>query len=429
MPLETINKILKTLYPNLSLEIKKLSKTHYEIEDNVNSLNGLNSIPIHLFIKVIINTKNFFSLDMLGINRGVGRNNWIKSCNINFEKNDSYSKFLLFFNKTLENILNPDIKEEKLDISEMSLIINEKPIQRIMILGGGFIGYNLAIGFHESEYQVTLVDKKHFNENKYFKAYQLNIKNGLDKIFQKESPDVIYYMIDDSFYKRTDDQLLYYMHLDNYNFLKVLSLALKHGVKKIILASNFEISHDDCDSCLNLNKYKLSSLLPQDINKFSNELYLQYFKEKHNIDFVSLRFAQVYGYKESNFWSDNLIDSLITGSLKKKTIKIDQHEDDSTNLIYIGDTISALIFSLRNEISGIYNVTDKYYPFKDIINAVEGKINKKTDVLFDNGKNLKKQKNNFRLNHLTFHGWKPIVSLESGINVVYNQIIRKSDFI
>jgi hypothetical protein len=42
---------------------------------------------------------------------------------------------------------------------------------------------------------------------------------------------------------------------------------------------------------------------------------------------------------------------------------------------------------------------------------------------------LKKQKNNFRLNHLTFHGWKPIVSLESGINVVYNQIIRKSDFI
>jgi len=296
---------------------------------------------------------------------------------------------------------------------------------KIMILGAGLVGYNLGIGFYESDYDVLIVDKKNVQKTNYFKFKQQNIKNRLEQLFEKEKPNVVYYLIDEKL-ERDNKNLLYYIHLDIYNFIQVLNLCVQHKVKKIISLSWYELSPDECSGCINSNKYSLPNLDSKYINKFTNELYCQYFKDNHGLDFVSLRMPEIYGYKKLDFWSNNIVDTIVRKSLKNKLIELDANKEDCINLLYIGDAVTALIYSLKDDISGIYNVTGKFYTYEEVVKEICKFL--KVKVNFTKSKIMNRVKEKYRITFLNCYGWKPIVSLLGGINVTYNHIIKKNDF-
>ena len=65
----------------------------------------------------------------------------------------------------------------------------------VLILGCGFIGNNLAVGFHESDYNISIIDKEPIKISPSFKTYRKNIKYRLDDIFIKERPEIVFYTI------------------------------------------------------------------------------------------------------------------------------------------------------------------------------------------------------------------------------------------
>jgi len=286
----------------------------------------------------------------------------------------------------------------------------------ILIFGSGFIGCNLGIGFHESEYHVTAVDK--IPVNAYFKTYKRNIKHKVDDIFIKEKPEVVFYTIN-SRLGRGKNPLLYYIQADVYDFMQVLVNCVKYKVKKIIFVSSLELTHDNCSECNSLNKFKLNPIDNRLINFFTNEMYLQHMKNTYGLDFVSLRIPQVYGFKPFDHWSDNMIQKLVQSGIKKKELNIKKNIEDGEHLIYIGDVVSSLIHSMRQNISGIYNVLGNYHTYGEIMSTVGEFMDLR--VNFTEPKVNSKKKDAFRMNLLENHDWKPIVSLYAGTKAIIDQ--------
>lgn len=294
-------------------------------------------------------------------------------------------------------------------------------MNNILIIGaGGFLGYNLAIGFMESEYKVVLIDKRSIRCDP-FKTYKANIRDGIEDILSKEVPDTIYYLVGDS---TTKDNLLYHLYIDTQLFLKTIQAAIKYNVSRVVIASNYDISHDDCSNCNNLNKYNLTTLQPECINQFTNEMYLQYFKSMYNIEFISLRIPQVYGYRAFTHWSPNLVATIIKSSSNTKHLKLPD-ENSSINMLYVGDAVSALIFCLTPGISGIYNVLGFSSTYKELVSTIAKYV--QTKIKFCN-QIQSKIKNTYRMNNLESYGWKPIVSLSSGVCVTIKHTLKHDHF-
>ena len=272
----------------------------------------------------------------------------------------------------------------------------------ILIIGSGFIGYNLALGLQESEYNVTIIDKREILSP--FKFYQRNIRQDNDDVFKMEKPDVVYYLINET---TTNN-----MEIDA--FFKFLASTVKIKIKKIIIVSTYELSHENCATCNSTHKFLLQPMKPPLINQFSIEMYLHYYQEKYKINFVSLRTSHIYGYREQDYWSHNLIHTIMT---HEQNI-LDVHPHSFVNLIFIGDVISALIYSLREDVSGIYNVIHHYVQYQQLIDIIKKQYD--VNVGFDENKPIIPKKHFTILN--TLEHWNPIVSLETGVNVIKNQI-------
>jgi len=276
----------------------------------------------------------------------------------------------------------------------------------ILILGNGFVGYNLALGLQESDYNLIVVDKERC-ENQLLKSYQKDISKDYSDVFKKHKPEIVFYLINEKSKKNHTVDCIS-------NFMKFMNYAIKYGVKKVVFLSSYELTHENCSTCNGTHKYKLQTFDPEQINQFYIELYCHHFREKYGINFVSLRTSQIYGNKEQAYWSDNIIYDL----LKNNNFSIDVHNLSYTNMIYIGDVVSSLIYSIREDVNGIYNVINNDIQYRQIVDVV--KTYKPINVVFNNNKNVIPQKKFTLLN--TLNNWKPIVSLETGTNVVKNNM-------
>jgi nucleoside-diphosphate-sugar epimerase len=276
----------------------------------------------------------------------------------------------------------------------------------ILIVGNGFVGYNLALGLQESEYNLVVVDKEKC-ENQSLKVNQKDIKKDYSDIFKTHNPHIVFYLIREKEKKNyTADYIA--------DFIKFMNYCVEYKVKKVVILSSYELTHENCSTCNGTHKYKLQTFKPEHINQFAIELYLHYFREKHGIDFVSLRTSHIYGRKEYEHWSDNLIHNLLT----EKETKINTHNLSYTNLIYIGDVVSALIYSIRDDVNGIYNIINNDIQYRQIVDLI--KKQKPINVNFNNNSTVIPPKKFVLLN--TLDKWKPIVGLEIGITVVKNNL-------
>lgn len=295
-----------------------------------------------------------------------------------------------------------------------------------MIVGGsGFIGYNLIDSLLEANYDICVVDKKTSDYSNLtnlsfsVKTYQIDIKKSIDYVFEIEKPEIVYYLID----SMTDD-IVDSIKLDILGFVNVLKLSVKYKVHKVIFVSNFDVSYDDCATCSHRNRYDLPHLQLDELHKYMAEMYLQYFKTEYNLEYVSLRSSIVYGYKEFDNWSDNIIDTLIKNSFKNKNVVFDVQKDTYINLLYIGDLISAMIHSLRDDISGIYNIYDQYYTYEEIVEKVEQRISRKVNVIWGDKNKKMKKLDRLEINSLINFGWQPLVDINAGIYSVCKKFFK-----
>jgi UDP-glucose 4-epimerase len=290
---------------------------------------------------------------------------------------------------------------------------------KVAVIGGsGFIGYNLVLSLYEIDYSIVVVDKivRKFNELQ-LTQYQISPTNDeeIERVFSTERPQVVYFLVTSNIDFQNPLNAYHYVTLDVMSLLSVLDKCVKYGIEKIIFVSSFDISYDDCSECVHRNRYSLPNLYLRGLNSFACEMYLQYYKDNYDLNYVSLRSSTVYGFKYFDDWQDNSIFTYIEKTLLGQPIVLEDNKESFANFLYIGDLVAALIHSLRKDVSGIYNVYNKYYSFSDLITKIEKYSGKKAKVEW--GTRYKKMKNMeiLSISSLSNYGWNPLVDLDAGI--------------
>ncbi|MDF2926117.1 MAG: UDP-glucose 4-epimerase [Paenibacillaceae bacterium] len=175
---------------------------------------------------------------------------------------------------------------------------------KILITGGaGFIGSHVAEAYLEAGHEVVIVDdlstgrREQVPEQAAF--YKLDIRSdGMDAIIERERPDAVsHHAAQKSIPKSVADPL----HDSDVNItatLRLLSSCICYGVKRFIFASTGGALAGDSVAIPTPETAQPVMLSPYAISKYTIEQYLRFYQRSCGLEFVALRYANVYGPRQ-----------------------------------------------------------------------------------------------------------------------------------
>jgi UDP-glucose 4-epimerase len=234
---------------------------------------------------------------------------------------------------------------------------------KILVTGGaGFIGSNIVDKYVKLGHNVVIVDdlsngkKEHINPKAKF--YKLDIReDGLERIFKAERPDIVNHHAAQIDVRKSVEDPKLDASINIGGMINIGRNCIKYGVKKLIFASSGGAIYGETKSPAKEDAV-VRPISPYAINKYTAELYLQYWKEAYGLNYTLLRYSNVYGPRQAG-GEAGVISIFIQNMRANKPITIYGNGKQIRDYVYVGDVASANVSALTKGNGSTYNIGTK----------------------------------------------------------------------
>ncbi len=233
---------------------------------------------------------------------------------------------------------------------------------KVLVTGGaGFIGSHQADALLAKGFQVVVVDNLRTGREEFLNKdvvfYNLDIReNELNKIFRDEKPDFVFHFASEDNKKLSYHDPIFNADVNIVGTLNVLENCVEHKVKKVLFGSSAVPIYGETTKIPTGETFPARPRTPLGIAKLTAELYFQFYADNYNLNYVILRYANVYGPRQTFNGDRNVVPALIQNCLSDKQPMIFGNGHQTRDFVYIEDVIRANMMALANRVSGIYNV-------------------------------------------------------------------------
>ena len=238
---------------------------------------------------------------------------------------------------------------------------------KVLVTGGaGFIGSHVADGLLAAGHQVVIMDNLRTGKQANVPAgaafHQADLRDQprFAEVFSAEKPDAISHQaalvnVRDSM---TDPAT--YAQVNVVGTLHLLELARAHGVKKIVFASTGGATYGEgySEDGSRLPFTEASRAQPKDnygANKLSCEYHLDLYWQNYGLDYVALRYPNVYGPRQDGKGEAGVIAIFAEAMLHNLPTKITGDGKQIRDFCFVGDIARANRLALESDAHGIIN--------------------------------------------------------------------------
>ncbi|MGG1484194.1 NAD-dependent epimerase/dehydratase family protein [Peribacillus castrilensis] len=232
---------------------------------------------------------------------------------------------------------------------------------RVLVTGGaGFIGSHIVDLLIESGHEVIVIDnlstgKKEFI-HKNATLYLLDINSPqLEEVFAKETPEYVIHQaaqvdITKSIQDPTADA-----DTNILATIRLLKCCQKFNVRKIIYASSCAVYGETNDCSIHEN-FIVQPLSFYGVSKYTPELYIQLNHKFYGTPYTILRYANVYGPRQTPKGEGGVIAIFMQKALKGEQPIIFGDGEQTRDFVYVKDVASANLSALTNGTNEIINI-------------------------------------------------------------------------
>ena len=218
-------------------------------------------------------------------------------------------------------------------------------MKKVLVTGGaGFIGSHIVDGYVEEGYQVVVIDDlsrgKRENLNRKAKFYQIDINDEkIAGIFAKEKFDLVNHHAAQIDLRISVKKPLFDAKINILGTLNLLESCLKNKVKNFIFISSGGAIYGEPEDMPVDEYYPKNPLSPYAVAKHTIEHYLYYYRQTFALNYVALRYANVYGPRQDPFGEAGVIAIFSQRMLKKGRPTIFGDGEQLRDYIYIDEVI------------------------------------------------------------------------------------------
>jgi UDP-glucose 4-epimerase len=227
--------------------------------------------------------------------------------------------------------------------------------------GAGFIGSNVADRFIREGHQVVIIDNLstgfEANVNKKAKFFKVDIRSAVvDKIFEKTKPEVLCHHAAQIDVRKSADDPIFDAEINIIGSLNLFNACIRYKVKKVIFASTGGAIYGEQDYFPADEKHPANPLSPYGVTKLTIEKYLHFYRETHGIDFISLRYANVYGPRQNPFGEAGVVAIFTEKLLSEKEAVINGDGKQTRDFVFVDDVVESNLLALDYPKADIFNI-------------------------------------------------------------------------
>lgn len=205
--------------------------------------------------------------------------------------------------------------------------------------------------------------------------------------------------------------------------VNVLECARKTGVQRVVFASSAAVYGDPTETDLPLSEdYRLSPLSFYGLSKATIESYLRLYHKWYGLEYVVLRFANVYGERAEVSGEGGVVNVFAKRAACDLDITVYGDGSQSRDYIYVGDIANGIICALTTEHADeVYHLsTGREASLLDVLAELRRASGKELTPNFARtrkGDIYRSVLSNEKACRLL--GWEPYMKLKDGIILTY----------
>ena len=304
----------------------------------------------------------------------------------------------------------------------------------VLVTGGaGFIGSHLVDRLISLGHRVVVVDDlstgRLRNQNKAATFYHTSVTHpGIEEIFEREQPQIVNHHAAQISVSESVKDPVRDADINIQGSLRLIELSRRYGVEKFVFASSGGTIYGDpqympCDE-----QHPINPLSPYALSKRVTEEYLKLYKLIYRLNYVTLRYGNVYGPRQDPHGEAGVVAIFSLAMLQAKQPRVYGTGEQERDFVYIDDVVDANILAIEGG-QGEYNIgTGQGTSVNRIFQLLKGITNYRWDPV--HGPARPGEVFKVSLDSAKFGkelGWAPKYSIEDGLgNTVqyFREILR-----
>ena len=245
-----------------------------------------------------------------------------------------------------------------------SIIPKVKIKMKILVTGGaGFIGSHIADKLISKGQDVVIIDNLstgfEYNINPAAKFIKADIKDfgTIEKIFMEESPEAVYHLAAQIDVRKSVSDPMFDAKTNIMGTLNLIKLSAGYKIKKFIFSSTGGAIYGDTEIRPTPENHPEWPLSPYGIAKLAADKFLNYYNKVFGLNYVSLRYSNVYGPRQNPFGEAGVVAIFLNKMLNGEQPVINGDGMQTRDYIYVEDVVLANYLALNKAgATGIYNV-------------------------------------------------------------------------
>lgn len=295
---------------------------------------------------------------------------------------------------------------------------------KILVTGGaGFIGSHIAAQYLKEGHTVHIVDNmfsgKIENIPKGAVFFEMDIADTeIVRLLETEKYEVINHHAAQMDVRRSVADPLFDARVNILGSINLVEHGLKNGLKKVIFASSGGTVYGEQTSFPADENHPRNPISPYGVAKLSFEQYLYYYHTCFGLEYVALRYANVYGPRQNPHGEAGVVAIFIKKMLNGEQPVINGSGLQTRDYVFVKDVVNANLAALKYSGSTSFNVgtgvETNVVEIFDVINTYLGSKKPRTFAEAKSGEQMRSVLDCSSLRNKT--GWKPEVQFTEGIS-------------
>ena len=233
---------------------------------------------------------------------------------------------------------------------------------KIVVTGGaGFIASHIVDAYIQLNHEVYIIDDLSTgqirNLNPSAKVHTLDIADPkASRLIAEIKPQVLNHHAAQMDVRRSVADPTFDARVNIIGFINLLEACKDAGVKRVIFSSSGGAVYGDREPIPATEAHETLPLSPYGVSKLTGELYLAYYSMTHGLPYVALRYANVYGPRQSTKGEAGVVAIFISQLLAGRNPVINGDGEQTRDYVFVGDVVRANIAALDSDYIGAVNI-------------------------------------------------------------------------
>ncbi len=235
---------------------------------------------------------------------------------------------------------------------------------RVLVTGGaGFVGSHVVEYLLDGGEEVAVVDDlstgKRENVPPGVRLYEADVRSGqeLAEVFGRFRPEVLCHQAAQTDVRRSVREPDFDAGVNVLGTIHLLQNCVEHEVGRVVFASTGGAIYGEQEAFPATEDHPQYPLSPYGVSKLAGERYLHSYSAQHEISYVALRYANVYGPRQDPHGEAGVVSIFAANLAAARASTINGSGEQTRDYVYVEDVARANVLALGSAVpNGAYNI-------------------------------------------------------------------------